>query len=48
MSFCPENVISRIFVYEDKRKYYIEQTENGVYKISKEVYDLIENYITDN
>ncbi|MDE6760942.1 MAG: DUF5301 domain-containing protein [Lachnospiraceae bacterium] len=43
-----ENVISRLFLYEDKGKYFIEQTDNGVYTISKEDYDLIENYLKGN
>ena len=38
-----ENVICRLFLYEDEGKYFIEQTDNGVYTISKEDYDLIEN-----
>ena len=43
-----ENVICRLFVYEDEGKYFIEQTDNGVYTISKEDYDLIENYMKGN
>ena len=40
-----ENVICRLFLYEDEGKYFIEQTNNGVYTISKEDYDLIDKYI---
>ncbi len=40
-----ENVIYRLFLYEDEGKYFIEQTDNGVYTISKEDYDLIDKYI---
>lgn len=40
-----ENVICRLFLYEDGGKYFIEQTDNGVYTISKEDYDLIDKYI---
>ena len=40
-----ENVICRLFLYEDEGKYFIEQTDNGVYTISKEDYDLIDKYI---
>ena len=40
-----ENVICRLFLYEDGGKYFIEQTNNGVYTISKEDYDLIDKYI---
>lgn len=43
-----ENVICRLFLYEDEGKYFIEQTDNGVYTISKEDYDLIENYMKGN
>lgn len=43
-----ENVICRLFLYEDEGKYFIEQTDNGVYTISKEDYDLIENYMEGN
>ena len=43
-----ENVICRLFLYEDEGKYFIEQTGNGVYTISKEDYDLIENYMEGN
>ena len=40
--------ICRLFLYEDEGKYFIEQTDNGVYTISQEDYDLIENYMKDN
>ncbi len=43
-----ENVICRLFLYEDEGKYFIEQTDNGVYTISKEDYDFIENYMEGN
>ena len=43
-----ENVICRLFLYEDEGKYFIEQTDNGVYTISKEDYDLIENHMEGN
>ena len=43
-----EKVICRLFLYEDKGKYFIEQTDNGVYMISKEDYDLIENHMEGN
>lgn len=43
-----ENLICRLFLYEDEGKYFIEQTDNGVYTISKEDYDLIENYMEGN
>lgn len=39
------NVICRLFLYEDGGKYFIEQTDNGVYTISKEDYDSIDKYI---
>lgn len=39
------NMIGRLFLYEDEGKYFIEQTNNGVYTISKEDYDLIDKYI---
>jgi len=39
------NVICRLFLYEDGGKDFIEQTDNGVYTISKEDYDLIDKYI---
>jgi len=39
------NVIVRLFLYVDKGKYFIEQTGNGVYTISKEDYDSIEKYL---
>lgn len=39
------NVICRLFLYEDEGEYFIEQTDNGVYTISKEAYDRIDNYI---
>lgn len=41
-----ENVICRLFLYEDEGEYFIEQTGNGVYTISKETYDSIERYTT--
>ncbi len=41
-----ENVICRLFLYEDGGKYFIEQTDNGVYTISKEDYDLIGNRVS--
>ena len=40
-----EDVIARLFLYVDKGKYFIEQTDNGVYTISKEDYDSIEKYL---
>ena len=40
------NMIGRLFLYEDEGKYFIEQTNNGVYTISKEDYDLIDKYIS--
>ena len=41
---CKENMTCRLFLYEDDGKYFIEQTNNGVYTIFKEVYDLIDHY----
>ena len=40
-----EDVIARLFLYVDKGEYFIEQTGNGVYTISKEDYDSIEKYL---
>ena len=40
-------MIGRLFLYEDNGKYFIEQTGNGVYIISKEDYNLIENYMPE-
>lgn len=40
-----ENVICRLFLYEDEGEYFIEQTGNGVYRISKEMYEVIDQYI---
>lgn len=45
--YSGENMIGRLFLYEDNGKYFIEQTGNGVYIISKEDYDLIENYVPE-
>ena len=45
--FSGENMIGRLFLYEDNGKYFIEQTGNGVYIISKEDYNLIENYMPE-
>ena len=39
------NVICRLFLYEGEGEYFIEQTDNGVYTIPKEAYDLIDHYI---
>lgn len=39
------DVIARLFLYVDKGEYFIEQTGNGVYTISKEDYDSIEKYL---
>lgn len=39
------DVIVRLFLYVDKGEYFIEQTGNGVYTISKEDYDSIEKYL---
>lgn len=43
---CNGNVICRLFLYEDEGKYFIEQTDNGVYTVSKETYDLVDNEIS--
>ncbi len=43
-----DHVISRLFLCEDKGKYFIEQPYNGVYTIFKENYDLIENFLKGN
>lgn len=40
-----ENLIGRLFLYEDEGQYFIEQTGNGVYTISREIYALIEYYV---
>ncbi len=37
--------ISTLYVYEKSGKYYIEQPYNGIYKISKDDYNLILKYI---
>lgn len=43
--FSGENMIGRLFLYEDNEKYFIEQTGNGVYTISRELYASIESYV---
>lgn len=43
--FSGENMIGRLFLYEDNGKYFIEQTGNGVYTISRELYASIESYV---
>ena len=39
-----EAMIGRLFLYKENETYFIEQTGNGVYTISQEVYDLIHHY----
>ena len=43
-----ENKISTVFVYEKKDKYFIEQSYNGIYKISPDEYNSIEKYIRES
>lgn len=45
---CKEDVISRLFLFEDQGEYFMEQPYNGVYQISNETYNLIENYVKDH
>lgn len=40
-----KNGISTIFVYEKKGKYYIEQSYNGIYRISADEYNSVEKYL---
>lgn len=42
-----ESEVSTIFVYQNNNKYYLEQPYNGIYKISKDEYDLILNYVIE-
>ena len=43
-----ETIIGRLFLYKEDKTYFIEQTGNGVYTISQETYELIENYAPVN
>lgn len=43
--FSALHMIGRLFLYEDNEKYFIEQTGNGVYTISRELYASIESYV---
>ncbi len=40
-----ESGASTVFVYNKNNKYYIEQPYNGIYDISEEEYNMIEEYI---
>lgn len=43
--YSGETLISFVFLYERKDKYYIEQPYNGIYKIYESEYEIIDNYI---
>lgn len=42
-----ENKTSTVFVYKKNGKYFIEQTYNGIYRISPDEYNSIEKYISN-
>ncbi len=34
-----------LYLYEENNQYYLEQPNNGIFKISKETYEKIQNYL---
>ena len=42
-----ENKTSTVFVYKKNGKYFIEQSYNGIYRISPDEYNSIEKYISN-
>ena len=42
-----ENKTSTVFVYKKNGKYFVEQPDNGIYRISPDEYNSIEKYISN-